>query len=306
MSFFKNPSWINPEMLAFNTLDEVPQSVLDNIKEKLNQLVSKEPEVSIVIPVWNEELNIVKALSTLVQAKTNVPFEIIVVNNNSTDRTQQVLDSLNVTSYLEKAQGIGPARQLGQVNAKGKYILMADADCFYPTGWVENMTRILRKKNVACVYGRHSFLGTKKNSRWQFFMYERLRDMLVEFRHIKRPYLNSLGMSMGYVKEYGLNAGFIDHNNAWGEDGRFCFELMRYGKVNMLRGFKNRVWTTTRTLDKEGSFVRSLIVRVLLELTRFTGYFTKMKPHDTKSSKNPPSFLFRFKFFKSYKETHKY
>ncbi|WKZ60976.1 MAG: glycosyltransferase family 2 protein [Cyclobacteriaceae bacterium] len=306
MSFFKNPAWIKPEILAYNTLDEVPQSLLDEIKQKLSQLVSQQPEVSIVIPVWNEELNIVKALSTLVQTKTNIPLEIIVVNNNSTDRTQQVLDSLNVTSYMEKKQGIGPARQLGQVNAKGTYILMADADCFYPSGWVENMMRVLKKKNVACVYGRHSFLGSKKNPRWQFFFYERLRDILVEFRHFKRPYLNSLGMSMGYVRQFGVDAGFIDHMNAWGEDGRFCYELMRYGKVKMVRGFNNRVWTTTRTLDKEGSFLRSLIVRVLLELTRFTGYFRKIKPHDAKSSKNPPSFLFRFKFFKSYKETHKY
>lgn len=306
MSFFRNPSWIVPEVLAYNTLDEVPPSLLDEIKEKLYRLVSKDPEVSIVIPVWNEELNIVKALSTLVQTKTSVPFEIVVVNNNSTDRTQQVLDSLNVISYLEKTQGIGPARQLGQVKANGKYILMADADCFYPSGWVDNMTNGLRKKNVAGVYGRHSFLGGKKNPRWQFFVYEKLRDVLVEFRHFKRPYLNSLGMSMGYVREFGVDAGFIDHMRSWGEDGRFCYELMRYGKIKMVRGNRNRVWTTTRTLDKEGSFVRSLIVRILLELTRFKEYFFKLKPHDAKSSKNPPSFLFRFKFFKSYKETHKY
>ena len=130
MSFFNNPSWIDPKILAYTNLDEVPQNLITEINEKLNGLVSKQPEVSIVIPVWNEEVNIIRTLYTLVQSKTSASLEVIVINNNSTDRTQEVLDKLHVSSFVEKKQGVGPARQLGQVNREGS------CDCWRIYLWI--------------------------------------------------------------------------------------------------------------------------------------------------------------------------
>src|SRR5690606_41933135 len=129
--------------------------------------------------------------------------EIVVVNNNSSDNTQRALKRLLVKSYIQVEQGCGPARQLGQEKASGKYILMADADCLYPSGWIEVMTQNLRAHNVSCVYGRYSFIGKPGLPRWKLFLFEKSRDFISELRHIKRPFLNSFGMSMGYIKEYG-------------------------------------------------------------------------------------------------------
>src|SRR5690606_28868491 len=98
----------------------------------------------------------------------------------------------------------GPARQMGQENAIGEYVLLADADCIYPECWIDAMMDKLTLPGIVCVYGRYSFIADKGFPRWKLFLYEVLKDLIAELRHFKRPYLNALGMSMGYIKALGL------------------------------------------------------------------------------------------------------
>lgn len=285
MNIFNNPKWIRKYDYPFTSINEVPDNIFEDVNLKLDRLQSKEPEITILISAWNEEMNILRTLSSLSDSDTTVPIEIIVVNNNSSDNTQQTLDKLNVTSYFQPIQGCGPSRQLGMEHAKSKYILLADADCIYPSCWINKMLEELKKDNVVCVYGRYSFISEKGYSRWKLFILETLKDFIAEVRQFKRPYLNAFGISMGYVTEYGMKVGYIMHNTR-GDDGRFCFDLMKYGKVKPVRSNMARPWTSPRTLQRDGSFFRALWSRIVLEFQRFTSYFTYHEPHDTKSSKN--------------------
>src|SRR5690606_25678726 len=123
--------------------------------------------------------------------KPKVPIEIIVVNNNSTDSTQDILEKLVVKSTIETKIGTGNARETGQRLAIGKYILSADADCLYPPEWVDIMYDNLLKRNITCVYGRHSYVSYKNTiSRWQLFLYEVCKDIAVELRNYNRPHFN--------------------------------------------------------------------------------------------------------------------
>src|SRR5689334_18911537 len=137
MNLFNNPEWIDNELLGYTKLDEIPDSKIEEIRLRLKNVISENPLVTVIIAAWNEELNLVQCLNSLSKNVASVPFDIIVVNNNSTDRTQEVLDKLGVQSYFQPMQGVGPSRQLGQQHAKGKYILSADADCLYPSQWIE-------------------------------------------------------------------------------------------------------------------------------------------------------------------------
>ena len=285
MNIVTNPNWVTQQLLTYSSIDDIPQSFYDKISEGLILLgQNRNPEVSIVIPIWNEELNIIQTLLTISQNATTYPTEIIAINNNSTDRTQEVLNKIKIRSFVQPIQGCGPARQLGQEKALGEFILTADADCFYPKSWIQTMADKLRKNHVSCVYGRHSFIANSKSQRFGFFLYEALRDVLIEIRHFKRPYLNSLGMTMGYKREFGMKAGF-DPRNVRGEDGRFCFDMMRFGRV-VKASRSVRVWTYPRTLGKEKSLFQSLISRVIKELSRITEFFYKKRDHNTHSSEN--------------------
>lgn len=184
------------------------------------------------------------------------------------DNAQQTIDQLHVKSFNELTQGAGPARQKGQENALGKYILTADADCFYPEVWIDEMMRVLTQKDVVCVYGRYSFIGEPGFPRWKLRILEKLKDAMAEIRHIKQPYFNTFGISMGYVKEFGLKIGFIKINRR-GEDGQLCMDLMRYGKIKQVKSRKARVWTGVRTLSQNGSFYNIVISRIKEDLKRF-------------------------------------
>jgi cellulose synthase/poly-beta-1,6-N-acetylglucosamine synthase-like glycosyltransferase len=279
MNLFSNPSWIDTRLLTVKSINEIPAEIFIKINSRLARQ-SSPPVVSIVIPAWNEEVNIIRTLDSLSKSKTTYPFEIIVVNNNSTDRTQEAVDKIpNVKSVFQPIKGCGPARQIGQENAHGKYILMADADCFYPQDWIEKMVRELSKKNVALVYGRYSFLGTADVPRWKLAVYEFLHDGIAEVRHVNRPCVNAVGMSMGYVKELGLKAGFVK-TPVRGEDGRLCFLLREMGKINQVRDRSIRVWTLPRTLAKDGSLWFAMLTRITKELTRLFQYFYKQKAHN--------------------------
>ena len=274
MNFLKSPDWIKEFDYPYKNHSEIPQQLFDEINSRLDKIQTGIPEVSIVITAWNEEVDILKTVSSLSKTKTKIPLEIIVVNNNSTDNTQDTLDKLHIKSYFQPKQGWGPGRQMGMENALGEYILLADSDCIYPDSWVDNLVKALKTPGVVSVYGRYSFISEPGFPRWQLSILETMKDGIAEIRHIKRPFLNSYGMSMGFIKKLGLKEGFYN-NNSRGEDGRMCFDLMKYGKVKQVRSNKSRVWTGPRTLKKDGSLANSFRIRILKELKRFSIYFSK-------------------------------
>ncbi|PRY52358.1 glycosyl transferase family 2 [Arcticibacter pallidicorallinus] len=281
----KIPQWINDVNLPYKTYDEIPQNIVDEINTNLDKVTSSHPIITILIAAYNEEVNILRCIYSLSKMKTDIPFEILVVNNNSTDNTQNTLDRLHIRKVFQPIQGCGPARQLGQENARGKYVLLADADCLYPQVWVEEMMKVLQQPGVVCVYGRYSFLPEKGYPRWQLFMLEKMKDVIASYRQIKRPYLNTYGISMGYVKEFGLKAGYV-MANIRGEDGRLAFDMMKFGKIMPVKANSARPWTGLRTLDRDGSFAKALSNRIIREIKRSVKMLRSEKTHDTKTSTN--------------------
>jgi glycosyltransferase involved in cell wall biosynthesis len=280
MMLFNNPGWVKELNYEYETFEQIPQNVFDSINKDLDRITGDNPLVTVLVAAWNEEINILRCVASLSKTKFNSPIEIIVVNNNSKDKTQDTIDKLHVTGMFELKQGCGPARQSGQLAAKGKYVLLADADCFYPSCWVEEMMKVLTKKDVVCVYGRYSFLSEPGFPRWKLYILEKMKDAISEFRQINRPYFNAYGLSMGYVRDLGVKIGFIN-DNFWGDDGQLCLGLMKYGKIRQVRSNKARVWTGPRTLQRGGhNFNQALTSRITKELKRFFKNFNSKLPDD--------------------------
>ena len=97
--------------------------------------------ISIVIPAYNEEQRIATCLQSLCKQNTEQPFEVIVVNNASTDRTKEVAsafaDQLELRIIDEPKKGRGAARSRGWSAAQGTIIYSTDADATLPPTWIE-------------------------------------------------------------------------------------------------------------------------------------------------------------------------
>ena len=146
------PKWYDKYLSIYGKpFDEVSDNILDEIKEKLRALQSEAPLISIVVIAYNEERRLASCLWSLSEIQTKYPIEILGVNNNSKDRTEEVYQRLGLPYFTELRQSPGFARQCGLENAKGKYHFCIDADTFYPAQYVDLMMKKLAKPNVSCV-----------------------------------------------------------------------------------------------------------------------------------------------------------
>ena len=97
------------------------------------------PRFSIVIPAFNEEFYLADCLSSLAAQDYQGVFEIIVVDNNSTDRTAELARRAGATVVFEPNRGVCQARQRGTEVATGEIVVSADADTVYGPGWLSRI-----------------------------------------------------------------------------------------------------------------------------------------------------------------------
>ena len=254
-------------------LEEVPDDILDKIKKQLSAIQSEQPLVSIAIIAYNEEKRLPACLWSLSELKTKYPIEILGVNNNSKDFTEQVYQRLGLTSYNESRQSPGYARQCGLDHAKGKYLFCVDADTFYPPRYVDLMMEKLQKPDVSCVSAFWSFYPDERHSALGLFLFELMRDAFLWFQHFKRPELCVRGMVFAVNADYARQVK-IRTDIRRGEDGSLALSLKKFGKISFLYHRQARPVTGYGTLNEE-SLWRSFLFRVKSQMKGISRIFYK-------------------------------
>jgi glycosyltransferase involved in cell wall biosynthesis len=236
------------------------------IREKYSLLTKGEPTVSIVIPAYNEELNILQTLLSLSNNDTQWSVEIIVVNNNSTDKTEEMVVHAGIPCIREMNQGITNARNAGLEVAKGLYILNADADTIYPRDWIEEMVKpLFNNNNICSVYGRFSFIPIGSTSRLTYFFYEYFADLMRWMNKVFRDEaMNVYGFNSGFRRKQGISVQGFNHPSGTNEDGWLALKLREkgYGKLFYVTNIKALVWTTDRRIQIDGGLLKGTIKRL--------------------------------------------
>lgn len=113
--------------------------------------------VSVVIPVYNQRQDILNCIHVL-KKQTYPNYEIIVVDDGSTDGTREILKSLEgITLLCNENAGCARARSAGVKVAKGRYIACTDADCIADRKWLAELVKAIQKdKNRAGIVGNIS------------------------------------------------------------------------------------------------------------------------------------------------------
>jgi glycosyltransferase involved in cell wall biosynthesis len=98
------------------------------------------PLVSVVIPCLNEEANVARCVREAIEAleSSGLAGEVIVVDNDSDDRSAELAAAAGARVILEPRRGYGSAYLAGFAAARGAYIVMADADLTYDFGEIPN------------------------------------------------------------------------------------------------------------------------------------------------------------------------
>jgi glycosyltransferase involved in cell wall biosynthesis len=108
-------------------------STVEQITPILPSETEAQPLVSVVIPCLNEAQNIEACVAAALQAleSMGVPGEVIVADNNSDDNSVRLAEQAGARVVVERRRGYGSAYMAGFASAKGRYIVMADADLTY-------------------------------------------------------------------------------------------------------------------------------------------------------------------------------
>jgi polyisoprenyl-phosphate glycosyltransferase len=121
--------------------------------------------VSIVIPAYNEEEAIGGDLDLTIRTMeaTGLPYEVIVVNDGSTDRTVEIAASkpgVQIVHHMRN-RGTGAARTTGLKAAKGKIVVMTDADGTYPNQDIPQLLETMKHCDMV-IGARREEKGTIK------------------------------------------------------------------------------------------------------------------------------------------------
>ncbi len=185
-----------------------------------------EIQVSVIVPAYNEAGCIADCISALLdQDMPPNSYEVIVVDNHSTDKTAEIAAAFKgVVVVSEAQQGIPSARMTGIAAARGRIIATTDADTIVPRNWLSSMLRCYADADVAAVGGTAAF---RNAPRW-------LNAMNRSRNHSLKTTKSLLGFNMSFRKSAYITCGGYRPEINVNEDFYMSRQLARIGKILIL------------------------------------------------------------------------
>lgn len=114
------------------------------------------PLFSIIVPVYNRPLEVEELLHSL-SVQSDKDFEIIIVEDGSTERCDQICRNrkgeLNLKYFFKSNEGRSIARNYGMERADGNYLVFVDSDCILPENYISKLKDSLQKNPTDCFGG---------------------------------------------------------------------------------------------------------------------------------------------------------
>ena len=194
---------------------------------------------SIIVCAFNEEKNIVHCLLSIQKAlEANRKFEVIVINNGSTDKTDLKIKNFydtSVATFVDKLKvfninhaGLSEARNFGIKQSTGNLISFVDADAIVDVNWLNEINLSFKKHDVDIISGRVCNLDNgHKMSTFLYNAHYSMLNLNKKSRIIHDKFKTSvIGSNMSFKKEiFNQTSGFFEHFKLRGDDTSFVTYL---------------------------------------------------------------------------------
>jgi glycosyltransferase involved in cell wall biosynthesis len=211
------------------------------------------PKISVVVCAYNEEKYLRDCLVSIKKQVVDVPFEIIVVDNASTDETAAIAKDEGVILVSQPEKGVGHARAKGLEVARGEILVYLDADTRLPSGWLQNVENYFKKHpKVAAITTDFRFYDGKLPE----VIGQRLfNTLLMPVNNFVMSLVNKpevlIGQSTALRTDWLRKAGGINLDFAFhGEDTSLAYRMHSQGKVKFVKDFY--VYSSARRYQREG------------------------------------------------------
>lgn len=189
-------------------------------------LRTKNYKISVVLLTKNSAETVKKTLESIF-SQTRKPDEIVVVDGNSKDSTQDIVTQYPIKLVTEPGLGFGHARNLGIKNAEGDIIFFIDSDCYADDKWIERILPHFSDPNIAGVTGQTRLWNTNHGvARFLACVGGRM-DMPTKQRFVKiAPTMN-----LAIRHEAVLEVGGFDESLSRGEDTELTYKVTKRHKI---------------------------------------------------------------------------
>jgi len=183
------------------------------------------PLISVIVPARNEAPAITACLSALVAQDIDAAFEIIVVDNGSSDDTARVASAFPVTVLREPRPGRAAARNAGIEAASGAILAFTDADCIPAESWLRELLAGSEDPGCACFIGE--IFPQNQNGIVPRYVHE--RGLICQLRLLSQaPPVAATG-NIAYRRVVFDAIGAFDEAFEFGEDGDLFWRMVRSG-----------------------------------------------------------------------------
>ncbi len=202
------------------------------------------PEISVIIPTYNEEKYIGNTLESIRNQKFT-DYEIIVADGNSTDKTREIAKSFADKIVKTNIRTTAAGRNTGAEVAEGKYLVFVDADTILPEDYLEKVFQIFQEGKFAGFSGSFQFLGNNP--------IHQADACIVNFYFLLLDFFGKTiipGFNFCIPKTVFRKAGGFE--NVFIEDANLSAKLCKFGKTKYFSHFF--VKTSPRRLKKFRTF----------------------------------------------------
>lgn len=193
-------------------------------------------------------------LESLAAQRCDEPYEVIVVNNASTDKTGQIAQSFGVRVVDEPEKGYAKALATGCKAARGEIIAVTDADCVAPDTWAQKIVSAYRKHpGYAAVGGVYYYFDIAPGV---------ITFMRLIYRITPKLIIGGMcGANMSFKRSAFLQVGGFEVGTNMQADNLLGNKLKAVGKVKVdPRIF---VWTSGRRVKQGRFWVTEVGLRVI-------------------------------------------
>ena len=192
--------------------------------------------ISVIIPVYNAEKSIEKSLISIKNQTWEGVFEIILVNDGSSDRSKTIIENYqqnhqdqNIILINQENRGVSKARNAAMKIAQGDYIALLDSDDEWLPEKTEKQMKFLENQNIDFI----SSLWNNENITFPYKLHPPNKLVKITLKKLLFKITGQTSTAI-FKRKIFENTGFFDENQNYSEDANYWMRISEKNQMYLL------------------------------------------------------------------------